>query len=302
MANDTSRSMTRVKLPPMTAAILMALLTSLRAAWQEAHAQQARASKAQAANASTRKRGAEEGSVAVPVAFPEGVTRCARKLATTCTALERALAAKRSPGVNRAGLRALAQRYALRWQALRAFVTAFEHLDARDDFDPTSLRAAADAALGAKRSLEFTRGAARKAWANGQLTLANVTSKGLDAEVTALGGARVVAQLRETHAALGAALSVTTSQSPTEAPDVAALVQKARTLVADYALKVNAMIDEEVAGSAELAAMLLRPIDALRGQSPRATKAVTPPGATHEGATPAHTAEPMPAPRTGTGG
>jgi hypothetical protein len=123
----------------MSAATVIALLMSVRTAAQEARAAQVRASRERAAN-TTRPRRKDEDTPAVPVAIPSAVSACVRRLNELCESLERA---REDTGValNRQALRRIARRYALRWQALRAFVGVFAGLDASEGFDPSALRA-----------------------------------------------------------------------------------------------------------------------------------------------------------------
>jgi hypothetical protein len=258
-------SLTNVRFPTMSAVTWIALLMSVRTVAQEARAAQVRASRASAAN-TARPRRKDEDPPAVPVAIPSGVSACVRRMGDLCESLERACE-DTGAAAGRRALRRIARRYALRWQALRAFVGVFAGLDASEGFDPSALRALIEKVFGAKRSLAFLKGTDRAVWTAGRQLLARLESSGLGERVSALGGGLVLAQLKAEHAAYGAALGVTQARPVSVPRNVAGLVAQARAVLGDYVLKVTAMVDAEVAGSAELAAMLLAPIEEVaRGQ------------------------------------
>ena len=261
-----NQSLAKVRLPKMSAATVIALLMSVRAAAQEARAAQVRASKESAAN-TTRSKRKDEDAPKVPVAIPSGVNACVRRMNDLGESLEQALADTGS-GVNRRALRRIARRYKTRWQALRAFVGVFTGLDASEAFDPAPLHASVEKVFGTKRSLAFLKGTDRAIWTAGRQRLTLVESSGLAELVNEIGGGLVLAQLTAEHTAYGAALGVTRAR-PVSAPrNVAELVAQARAALSDYVLKVTAMVDAEVPGTAELAATLLAPVEEVaRGRS-----------------------------------
>ena len=262
----SNSSLTKVRIPKMSAVTLIALFMSVRSTVQEARAAQVRASKESAANTPRAKR-KDEDTPKVPVAIPSGVNACVRRMNDLGESLEQAIADTGS-GVNRRALRRIARRYKLRWQGLRAFVGVFTELDPSEDFDPVALRTSVEKVFGTKRSLAFLKGTDRAVWTAGRQHLALVESSGLAAQAGELGGGLVLAQLTAEHAAYGAALGVTRAR-PVNAPrNVAELVAQARAALGDYVLKVTAMVDAEVPGTAELAATLLAPVEEVaRGRS-----------------------------------
>lgn len=298
MMTITSQSIVQKKLPSMTATALIVLLVALRTEYHDARAAQVRASKARVANGASRK-GKVEETPAVPVAIPPGVASCMKRLTGVCERLEREVQGA-SVAPDRQTLRRVARRYKLCWRSLRAFVNAFIELDAGSDFDPTALRAAAKTVLGGTRPLAFLREDDREVWSKGRQKLARVESDGLAAEVTALGGGVIVARLKACQDAFGDLLGVTAVKRERGTHDVGATMTQARELIQDYAIKVAAMIDEDVPGSAELAATLSAPIAALgtnktatpkpAAQKDPAENTVTKP------ATPAPVPAPAPAP------
>ena len=261
MMTLTSRSIVQKKLPPMTATALVVLLVALRTEYHDARAAQVRASKAHAANGASRKGKAEEAP-AVPVAIPQGVASCMKRLTGVCERLEREVQGT-SASPDRQSLRRLARRYKVCWRSLRAFVDGFVELEAGEDFDPTALRAASKTVLGGTRPLMFLRADDREMWSQVRQKLALVESDGLAEEVTALGGGVIVARLKACHEALGDALGVTAVKRARGPRNVGAIMTQAREVIEDYAIKVAAMIDEDVPGSAELAAALSAPVAAL---------------------------------------
>jgi hypothetical protein len=122
-----------------------------------------------------------------------------------------------------------------------------------------------------------------------------VESDGLAEEVTALGGGVIVARLKACHEALGDALGVTAVKRARGPRNVGAIMTQAREVIEDYAIKVAAMIDEDVPGSAELVAALTAPLAALprststktSAQEERAENTVTKPAAPAPAPTPA---------------
>jgi hypothetical protein len=117
--------------------------------------------------------------------------------------------------------------------------------------------------------------------------------------VSALGGGLVLAQLKAEHAAYGAALGVTQARSVSAPRDVAGLVAQARAVLGDYGLKVTAMVDAEVAGSAELAAMLLAPVEEVaRGRRASSRSAARKAAPSTPVANPAPATSPVDAPAT----
>lgn len=270
MATRKSRSIDHARLPQMSATALVVLMVALRTALHDARAAQVRASKARAANSASRK-GREEEVASVPVAIAPGVTTCMKRMTAVCERLEHDVqAASRKP--DRETLRLAVQRYRTCWRALRSFVDAFGALEAGEEFNPSALRAASKVVFGGKRPMTFVREAEREMWSKGRQKLALVESHGLAAEVTALGGGVILARLHAQHDALGAALGVTEVKRASEPRGLSATMAQARALVSEYAIKVAAMIDEEVPGSAELAAQLTAPVAELRKNTRRATK------------------------------
>lgn len=297
-SKTTSRSIATVRLPRMTASALVSLIVSLGTAFRESRDAQVRASKVRAANAPHRRPKGDE-PLAVPVSISASVSSCARRLGEACDTLEEAVQ-RSMDRPDRTTLRRLARRYASRWRALRAFVSAFDDLDPAEGCDPVALRAAAERVFGKKPSLAFVRSNNRASWATGRQKLALVESAGLAEHVKALGGGLVLAQLRAEHDAFGAALGVTGVRRANPPAAVAASMEQARALVCEYVVKVSALEDAEVVGSAELVATLLAPIDALRQER----RAPAKDGAPRDVPTPATppNAPPAEAPRpTGTG-
>ena len=275
MKTSGSSPATALRLPKMSLSALIALILSLCATYEQALAGQVSASQKRAANAPGRKRKDDE-TAAVPVAIPSGVLGAMRKLTATGARLEDEARVTRDPAANRE-LRRAAERYVRRWGALRSFVEAFTNLEAEEDFDPEVLRAVSVRVFGEKQELVFLQGTDRDRWTAGRQKLALVEREGLAELVTALGGGRILAQLRRAHDAYGAAAGVTVAHEPAVIRDARPVMREARAAVGDYALKVSAMVDDATPGSAELAATLLAPIDAARqGAAKRAkTKAKT---------------------------
>lgn len=242
----------------MTATALVALMVVLRTVLHDARNAQVRASKARAANGASRKVKDDE-SAAVPVAIPAGVVACMKRMTSVCVALEREVQSV-SVKPDRQTLRRIARRYGASWRALRAFVSAFFELEAAGAIDATALRAAHEAVFGGKRSQMFLRADDQEMWTQGRQKLALVESKGLAAQVTSLGGEEIVAHLRATHDAFGAALGLTDVKPVAEPRNVRSTMALARAEVDEYLVKVAAMIDAEVPGSAELASALVAPI------------------------------------------
>lgn len=270
MATQKSRSIDLARLPQMSATTLVVLMVALRTVLHDARAAQVRSSKARAANSTSRK-SREEEVAAVPVAIAPGVTACMKRMTAVCERLEHDVRAA-SAKPDRETLRLAVQRYRACWRALRSFVDAFSALEAGDGFDPSALRAASKAVFGGKRPMTFVREAEREMWSKGRQKLALIESQGLAAEVTALGGGVILARLNAQHVALGAALGVTEVKRASEPSGLSATMTQARALVSEYAIKVAAMIDEEIPGSAELAAALTTPLTELRKNTRRAPK------------------------------
>jgi len=272
MTSRTYRSIANLRLPSMTATALVALIVTLRTVFHDARSAQVRASKARAANSPSRK-GKDDESPAVPVAIPPGVVTCMKRLTAVCASLEREVQSA-SARPDRRTLRRIARRYGASWRALRAFVSAYFELEAAGGIDATALRAAHDAVFGGKRSQMFLRADDEEMWSQGRQKLALVESKGLAAQVVSLGGEGIVAHLRATHDAFGAALGLTDVKPATEPRNVRNTMALARAAVDEYLVKVAAMIDAEVPGSAELANVLVTPIFAAC-ESRRAESKVT---------------------------
>lgn len=296
MTPRTYRSIANVRLPSMTATALVALMVVLRTVLHDARNAQVRASKARAANGSSRK-GKDDESPALPVSIPPGVVSCMKRMTTVCADLEREVQAA-SAKPDRRTLRRLARRYGASWRALRAFVSAYFELEAAGGIDATALRAAHDVVFGGKRSQLFLRADDEEMWTQGRQKLALVESKGLAAQIASLGGEGIVAHLRSTHDAFGAALGLTDVKPAAEPRNVRNTMALARAAVDEYAVKVAAMIDAEVPGSAELASVLVAPIFAAcasrRAEPKTATEEEAPDDTVSKPDVPAPVAAPVP--------
>lgn len=107
-----------------------------------------------------------------------------------------------------------------------------------------------------------------------------MTSEGVNATLTALGGADVLAHLQRTHDELGPSLGVSAPMSVPApgGPVVASELESVQAFLREYVLKVFAMVNPEIAGSEAVAAALLAPLVEAAAAASRARKAARPRG------------------------
>ncbi len=290
-----------IAIPSLGAAALLALARSLQVSLAAVQAAQVSASESQAANTRGRRRADAETEAAVPVSIPGNIPSCMKRLDGACATLSLARRSAASQDAGRAPTsvrQGVAGRYRKAWSAVAEQLSVWSKAGVISEL-PEASRASLVRVFGEALSAPDLSGTAAAAWIKGAETLDRVKSEGVDALFSSLGGGRVLANLTRVHAEVGAVLGITVAGSPSPVSTrVSDAIAAVRSVMGEYVIKVQAMIDPEVPGSESAASSLLAPLVELSSRArpaKKATKAtpVTPPVTQREVATPANNAAPL---------
>jgi hypothetical protein len=160
--------------------------------------------------------------------------------------------------------------------------------------------------------LRFTRLRFELEWVESQNRLKMIDERTFAPQIEQLGGATLLAQLRQAHAHYGEVLSIITARAPENGISVREAWSAVMRALRQFVVRVTATIRSQDPGSADLAHELLAPIETWEATAP--TKAATdqppaatppPPAAPPPGVAPAPVVTPSAAPAdpaTGMGG
>lgn len=255
-----------VVLPRMNAAdaitIALALKTALRTAQTDA-----KPNEEAAANAKGKRREADAKSAPAPV-IAANVPSCMTRLETCCEALSSAnRKGSTTPVVTRSGTstKSLLGGYKRAWSAVRSQVNVWRETGTIARLSEEQ-RDAVDQTFPAGGDAQKLTGAARRVWVWGRDTLASIKSHGLDEAFASLGAQDVLAHVQKLHTQLAASLGVTvvSRSSSTSGGDVGGALADVQATLREYVIKVHAMVDPAVPGSAELAETLLKPLSSFQ--------------------------------------
>lgn len=293
---------TVMSIPSMGAAALLALARSLQTSLATVGSDQAKASEAQAANSRARRRQEPESVAAVPVAIPGNIPSCMKRLDGVCATLAVARRGTTGQAANRpvsSVRQRLPGRYRKAWNTVTGQLHVWRKAGVIDEL-PEASRASLVSVFGESLSAPELSGSAAAAWIKGSDTLDRIKAAGVDALFTSLGGGRVLANLTRVHAEVGATFGVTVATPSTSVISVRDAIAAVRSVLGEYVIKVQAMIDPDVPGSEAVASSLLAPLVELSKSARPVKKAkvtktapVKPPVTQREGTDTEHVAAPQ---------
>jgi hypothetical protein len=109
--------------------------------------------------------------------------------------------------------------------------------------------------------LKFLLLAYKQEWAESDTRLLHMGNEKLDADIVKLGGAPFMDELRAAHLEYGEALGITaTPDAPNTGANLRDALNAFLLALRTYVVRVSAHVDEEEAGSADLATLLLAPL------------------------------------------
>lgn len=200
---------------------------------------------------------------------PPPVNRAARRMRQRCTELKAQWDARDTAQRTR-DPRPIDLRNDRLWGAVFRRLDAFDGLDPADVPDAPRALEIRDALF--PQGLGFLTYEYPVQWAEGEKRLSRVDADGaLARDLTALVGARVVAALRESHAAYGAMLGMTASRRDAESASVPNLTRPLRALadaITAYAIQLVAMRQDDPS-TADAVARALAPVDEMRTRTAR---------------------------------
>lgn len=273
-----------IVLPKMSQEALLARAHALCTAFDAALQDQVQASEARVANTPVRAREGASGTASVPVAVPGPVTSCMGRLRSACDDLADARVAKKgSPGreVRRAARKKLPGRYRKTWGTLETQLGVWHDGGMLAALPEVSREALAEV-FGAELTVPDLKVDVAVAWTRGEEKLALMRSKKIESIFASLGGAQLVKNVEAAHAEFSAAFHMSSPASLPAPSGSAAEAQKAlQSVMADYVLKVHAMVCPDAPGSDELAAKFLAPLGQAvaakaNARAPKKKPAVTP--------------------------
>ncbi len=271
-----------VTLPRLNAADAIALVLALGTALDLAQSEQAAVSEGQAANSRGRRQAEAPVPTALPVAIPANISACVARLRGSCERLEAARKGDATPSATapkRRSRKVIFAAYQRAWTAARSQVGVWREAGMFAAL-PAAQREALDAVFPDGGGAEGLTGSARRVWTAGRDLLATARGRGVFATFASLRSAEVLSHVVALHDELGAELGVTakTRRRGGTSGNVAPALGEVQSGLREYVIKVSAMVEGDVPGSAVVAEALLAPFGEFSRAAPaRSTKTVVTP-------------------------